>query len=59
MRRFRARVLGRAGAPIYIMFLEIQTPAALDFDDLGAELDRLRRSLGVEISLQDIEAVAL
>jgi glycine cleavage system transcriptional repressor len=53
------RQAGRAGAPVYLMLLEVQIPPALDLDSLRAELDRLRSSLDVEISLQDIEAVAL
>lgn len=45
--------------PVYVMLLEIQTPASLDLDDLRSALDQLRRELEVEITLQDIEAVAL
>jgi glycine cleavage system transcriptional repressor len=53
------RSLGGAGSPVYIMLLEVQIPPALDLDGLREELDRLRTRLEVEISLQDIEAVAL
>ena len=45
--------------PIYVMLLEIQVPSSTDMDDLRTELDQLRQDLKVEISLQDIEAVAL
>jgi glycine cleavage system transcriptional repressor len=53
------KVLDRGGSSIYVMLLEVQVPPVIDLDDLRAELDRLRTELGVEISLQDIEAVAL
>ena len=45
--------------PVYVMLLEIQVASSVDMDDLRAELDQLRQDLKVEISLQDIEAVAL
>ena len=45
--------------PGYVMLLEIQVPSAADMDDLRTALDDLRRDLKVEITLQDIEAVAL
>jgi len=45
--------------PVYVMLLEIQVPASANMDDLRAELDDLRQELKVEISLQDMEAVAL
>lgn len=52
------RVLRRPKKPLYILLLEVAAPSSLDLDDLREELDRLRGSLGVEISLQDIEPVA-
>ena len=45
--------------PVYIMFLEVQVPSTTDTDDLRAALDQLTRDLKVEISLQDIESIAL
>ena len=53
------RVLAQAPKPLYVMLLEVAAPPALDLDDLRAELDRLRQALGVEITLQDIDPVAL
>ena len=41
------------------MLLEVAGTPSLDIDELRTELDRLRRSLGVEITLQDIDPVAL
>ena len=55
----QTQVIGNAQKPVYIMLLELQVPASLDMEGLRAELDQLRHDLKVEISLQDIEAVAL
>lgn len=49
----------RGGSSLYVLLLEIRIPAGLDMDDLRSELDRLRQSLQVELTLQDIEALAL
>ncbi len=54
----QTKVTGDA-KPVYVMLLEVQVPSAADIDDLRSELDQLRQDLKVEISLQDIEAVAL
>jgi glycine cleavage system transcriptional repressor len=51
--------IAQGGSALYVMLLEVQVPAGLDIDELREELDRLRQSLQVEITLQDIEAVAL
>ena len=54
------RVLRRPDAkPVYVMLLEVTAPPALDVDEFREELDRLRQTLGVDITLQDIEPVAL
>lgn len=53
------RVLRHAAKPVYLMMLEVAAPASTDVEELGVELDRLRRELGVEITLQDIEPVGL
>lgn len=45
--------------PLYIMLLEVSVPESVDLDAFRGELDDLRQKLNVEISLQDIEAVAL
>ncbi len=45
--------------PLYVMLLEVAVPDSMDLDDFREELDRLRADLKVEITLQDIEAVAL
>ena len=54
----QTKVTGGA-KPVYVMLLEVQVPSSSDAEELGAELDQLRQDLKVEISLQDIEAVAL
>ena len=53
------RTLARAGGPLYVMLLEIRLSKKQNLDDLRSELDRLRQELKVDITLQDIEAVAL
>jgi glycine cleavage system transcriptional repressor len=55
----QTKVIGGAKKPVYVMLLELQVPPALDMDALRTELDLLRQDLGVEISFQDIEAIAL
>ncbi len=53
------KTVARGRSATYVMFLEIQIPSGFDLDDLRTELDSLRTSLHVEISLQDIDAAAL
>ncbi|MFA5975221.1 MAG: ACT domain-containing protein [Elusimicrobiota bacterium] len=55
----QTKSITRGHAPLYVMLLEVQTPTALDVDELRNELERLRQSLQVELTLQDIEAIAL
>ena len=55
----QTKVIGTSSKPVYVMLLEIQVPDNLDMDALRTELDQLHQDLKVEISLQDIEAVAL
>jgi glycine cleavage system transcriptional repressor len=45
--------------PLYVMLLEVAIPESADLDALRGELDDLRQKLNVEITLQDIESVAL
>ena len=52
-------MIGSRAKPVYVMLLELQGPPTLDMDGLRTALDELRQELNVEISLQDIEAVAL
>lgn len=53
------RVLTQSPKSLYVMLLEVSGPETLDIDDLRTELDRLRQTLGVEITLQDIDPIAL
>jgi glycine cleavage system transcriptional repressor len=55
----QTKVIGPAAKPVYVMLVEIQVPANLDMDDLRTDLDQLHQDLQVEMTLQDIEAVAL
>lgn len=53
------KTVGTSAKPLYVMLLEVQTPPHLDLDALRGSLDDLRKSLRVEITLQDIDPVAL
>lgn len=53
------KAAGTGAKALYVMLLEVQVPTGLDLEGLRDDLDRLRQSLNVEISLQDIEAVSL
>lgn len=50
------RTVGDAGAPAYVMLLEVTLPAGRSADPLGTELDRLAADLGVEIHLRPDDA---
>jgi glycine cleavage system transcriptional repressor len=53
------QVLRRAAKPMYVLLLEVTAPPSVDIDELREALDRLRQTLGVEITFQDIDPVAL
>lgn len=53
------RVLRQTPKPVYVMLLEVTAPPTLNIDEFREALDQLRQSLGVEITLQDIDPVAL
>lgn len=53
------RVLQRAKEPLYIMLLEVHIPSTAVAEALHADLDRLHQELGVEITLQELDAVPL
>lgn len=49
------RLTGSPGSPVYVMLLEVAAGNA----DLATELDGLRRDLGVEITVQELDSEAL
>jgi len=55
----QTRVLHANQKPVYILLVELQAPPKSDMDGLREELDQIRQSLGIEITLQDIDPVAL
>lgn len=55
----QTKSITKGASQLYVMLLEIQVPSDLDVDDLRTDLDQLRQDLKVDITLQDIEAVAL
>lgn len=55
----QTRVLHHGKKPVYILLLELQAPPKADLDGLRSALDQMRQDLGVEITLQDIDPVAL
>lgn len=53
------KTMKRAGTSFYVMLLEVQIPPKMDIDELTRQLHRLSELLSVEITLRDIEPVAL
>jgi glycine cleavage system transcriptional repressor len=53
------KVIQRSGEPFYVMLLEVHIPPKVKVAELSKELEHLGRLMGVEITLQDIEPVAL
>ena len=53
------RVIGSPNRPVYVMVLEIHMPGGAQPDGLQAALERLKPTLGVDITLQPIESVQL
>ena len=53
------RVVGSAERPVYIMILEIQLTPGYSPDPLHDALDRLKPSLGVDLTLRPLEQVRL
>ncbi|HUF32741.1 MAG TPA: ACT domain-containing protein [Acidimicrobiales bacterium] len=53
------RVVGPAGAPAYVMLLEVVLPDDVDPDELGDELRRVAGDLGVEVHLRPDDADVL
>ena len=49
------RLTGSPGSPVYVILLEVASGAV----DLAAELDALRRDLGVDVTVQELDAEAL
>src|SRR2546425_711993 len=53
------RVIGSPDRPVYAMVLEIHVPGGTQHDALQAALERLKPTLGVDITLRPIESVQL
>lgn len=53
------RVIGAADRPVYIMILEVQMPAGSQPEALGQALDRLKPSLGLDLTFRPLEHVRL
>jgi glycine cleavage system transcriptional repressor len=53
------RVIGSADRPVYVMILEIQLPEGHSPDSLQEALDRLKPTLGVDMTLRAIENILL
>ena len=52
-------VQGDAAGNMYIMLLEIQLPDGQSMEALGQDLEALKKTLGVEITLQGLDPVEL
>ncbi|TLY19092.1 MAG: ACT domain-containing protein [Nitrospirae bacterium] len=53
------RVIGSTDRPVYVMVLEIHMPGGEQPDALQAALERLKPTLGVDVTLRPIESVQL
>jgi glycine cleavage system transcriptional repressor len=53
------RVIGSPARPVYAMVLEIHLPGGPQHDPFQAALERLKPTLGVDITLRPIESVQL
>ena len=53
------RVIGSQDRPVYVMVLEIHLPGGEQPDALQAALERLKPTLGVDVTLRPIESVQL
>jgi glycine cleavage system transcriptional repressor len=53
------RVIGSDDRPVYTMILEVQLPAGSQPEVLGQALDRLKPSLGVDLTFRPLEQVRL
>lgn len=53
------RVIGAMDQPVYVMILEVQLPEGSQPEPLQQALDRLKPSLGVDLTFRPIEAVRL
>lgn len=53
------RVVGRPGAPAYVMLLEVVVPGAVDVDALEGALGSLAAELGVDVDLRPADVDVL
>ncbi|HZD54954.1 MAG TPA: ACT domain-containing protein [Candidatus Aquicultoraceae bacterium] len=53
------QVVGSKERPVYVMVLEVDIPDGLDRKELDVEFDRIRKELGVSISVRPIETLEL
>ncbi len=53
------QVVGSADRPVYVMVLEADIPEAVDLKELEKVFDRIKKDLGVSISLRPIETLEL
>lgn len=53
------QVVGSKERPVYVMVLEVDIPETVDMRELEVVFERIRKEIGVSISLRPIEAVEL
>jgi len=53
------QVVGSGGRPVYVMILEADIPDAVDLKELDKAFERIRKEIGVSISLRPIDPVEL
>jgi len=53
------QVVGSKERPVYVMVLEVDIPEAVDMKELQAVFERIKKEIGVSISVRPIETVEL
>ncbi len=53
------QVVGSKERPVYVMVMEVDIPEAVDLKELDREFDRIKKEIGVSISVRPIETLEL
>jgi len=53
------QVVGSKERPVYVMVMEVDIPESVDMKELNAVFDRVKKELGVSISVRPIETLEL
>ena len=53
------QVVGSKERPVYVMVMEVDIPESVDMKELNGVFDRVKKELGVSISVRPIETLEL